>query len=90
MTGERPKSLDQRLFRTSDAAEAPGILHKPPIASPKPGRMLASAPPQGVIWEMSVETRREVGACRQREADLPTGVRALSDRVHNRSMRECT
>ena len=51
MTGERPKSLDQSLFRTSDAVEAPGILHKPPIVSPESGRMLASASRQGVIWE---------------------------------------
>ena len=51
----RPNSLDQRLFRSSDAAEAPGILHKPPIASSGPSRMLASAPTQGVIWEVSAQ-----------------------------------
>jgi hypothetical protein len=35
------------------------------------------------------ETRREVGGLLLTEADLPAGVRALCERVHNRIMREC-
>jgi hypothetical protein len=52
--GKAQKSLDQRLFRTSDAAEAPGKLRRPPMASPEPGRMLAFAPFQGFIRGMSL------------------------------------
>lgn len=41
------------IFWTVDATGAPGKLHKPPLASPEPGRMLASAPFQRLIWGMS-------------------------------------
>jgi hypothetical protein len=39
-------------------AEAPAKPHTPPMASPKPGRMLAFAPFQGVIRRMSVHWER--------------------------------
>ena len=89
MARKRAESVDQRSFWALGTADAPENCVGRRFASPETGRMLAFAPFQGVIRGMSVETRREVGACRQRE-DLPAGVRALYDRVHNRSMRECT
>jgi hypothetical protein len=53
MTGEKAKWIDQTSFWTVDAAGAPGKLHRPPMASPEPGRMLAFAPFQGFIRGMS-------------------------------------
>ncbi len=56
MTRERAKSMDQSSFWTVDAAGAPGKPHRPLMASPEPGRLLAFAPFLGFIWRMSAGT----------------------------------
>ncbi len=57
MTRERAKSMDQSSFWTVDAARVPGKPHRPLMASPEPGRLLAFAPFLGFIWRMSAHMR---------------------------------
>jgi hypothetical protein len=54
MARRRAKSMDHKgRFWPVDAAGAPGKLRGPPMASWEPGRMLAFAPFEGFIREMS-------------------------------------
>ena len=81
---DRPRTLtrDIRHLAAADLEGFAAVVHLAELSSDP----LCQHDPKKTY---EVETRREVGACRQRE-DLPAGVRALYDRVHNRSMRECT
>jgi FkbM family methyltransferase len=66
--------MDQRSFETSGTAEASEKLRRPPMASPKPDRMLAFTPFQGFIRGMSV---KRVGAWATNEMAMKIGNRDL-------------
>jgi hypothetical protein len=53
MTRERAESIDQRSFGSVDPSGAPESFRRPPVVPLEPGRMLAFAPPQGLIRGMS-------------------------------------
>jgi hypothetical protein len=57
MARERAKWMDQAPFWAVNAVGAPGKLCRPPMASPEPGRMIAFASFQWLIWGMSVHKK---------------------------------
>jgi len=60
MARERAKWMDQAPFWAVNAVGAPGKLCRPPMASPEPGRMIAFASFQWLIWGMSDKDRNRI------------------------------
>ena len=73
MARERAKLMGQTSFWAVDAAGAPGKPHRPLMASPQPGRMIAFAPFQGVIRGMSVHTHPDRRHCKRGSYDQQDG-----------------
>jgi hypothetical protein len=89
MTREGAKSVNQRSFWALGTAEAPENCLGRRFASPETGRMLAFARSKESSGECRLKQGERLAPAANERICLPA-VRALYDRVHNRSMRECT